>query len=104
MRTRAPAASGANPPVSIMRPALISRSASLFIASIMDAGGGAGAWDEVTIDMKRMQKLLFEARSGKERRKSVSLQDTTIQPAPDRHAREKFCARRSEERRVGKEC
>ena len=51
--------------MSIMRPALISRSASLSIASI-SSGVGMPVWAEVTIDMKRMEKLLFEASRGPE--------------------------------------
>ena len=53
MRTRAPMASGISPPMSIMRPALISRSASLFIAS-MSSGVGGPEWADVTNDMKRI--------------------------------------------------
>ena len=53
MRTRAPVASGISPPLSIMRPALISRLASLSIAS-MSSGVGAAGWAEVTMNMKRM--------------------------------------------------
>ncbi len=59
MRTWAPIATGSSPPVSIMRPALISRSASLPIASISAGVGGRGGWDEVTIYMNRIGKLLF---------------------------------------------
>ena len=58
MRTCAPAASGIRPPLSIMRPALISRSASLFIAS-RSSGVGGPEWADVMNDMKRMRKLLL---------------------------------------------
>jgi hypothetical protein len=54
IRTCAPVATGISPPLSIMRPALISRSASLPIASIRAGVGPRVGWDEVTIYMKRM--------------------------------------------------
>ena len=53
MRTCAPVASGISPPLSSMRPALISRSASLCIASISSGVGGVG-WADVTMNMKRI--------------------------------------------------
>src|SRR5947207_7707198 len=42
-----------------MRPALISRSASLPIASISAGVGGRGGCEDVTIYMKRIKKLLL---------------------------------------------
>ena len=44
-----------------MRPALISRSASLPIASMSARPADLGGWDEVTIYMKRIGNLPFEA-------------------------------------------
>src|SRR5882762_549861 len=55
MRTCAPMATGISPPLSIMRPALISRSASLPIASISAGVGGRGGCEDVTIYMKRIE-------------------------------------------------
>jgi hypothetical protein len=53
MRTWAPVASGISPPLSSMRPALISRSASLCIASL-SLGVGGMEWADLTINMKRI--------------------------------------------------
>jgi hypothetical protein len=53
MRTCAPVASGISPPLSSMRPALISRSASLPMAS-MNFGVGGAVWADLTMNMKRM--------------------------------------------------
>src|SRR5882757_5446010 len=47
-----------------MRPALISRSASLCMASASAGVGPLMGWGEVTMYMKRMQNLLFEASGG----------------------------------------
>src|SRR5260370_30630560 len=52
-------AGGMKPPVSTIRPALISRSASLCMACKSSGVGFPGDWGEVTIDMKRMKKLLL---------------------------------------------
>ena len=58
MRTCAPMATGISPPLSSMRPALISRSASLCIASISSGVGDPAGWADVTMYMKRIWKLL----------------------------------------------
>src|ERR1700751_5921630 len=52
--TRAPVATGIRPPLSIMRPALTSRSLILLIASIRPGFGIIWPLGEVTMYMKRM--------------------------------------------------
>ena len=56
MRTWAPVCTGISPPVSSIRPALISRSASFWMASRSFGLGGPGGWGDETMDMKRMKK------------------------------------------------
>src|SRR5712692_2078240 len=69
-------ATGINPPLSIMRPALISRSASLPIASISAGVGGPGGWDDVTIYMKRILGTPLEASRGhRALRNCLAIQD-----------------------------
>src|SRR5205085_8920591 len=53
--TCAPCCNGAKPPMSTIRPALISRSVSLPIASIMAGVGPFIGCEEITMDMKRMK-------------------------------------------------
>lgn len=62
--TRAPVATGINPPSSTMRPALISRSRSFCTASIKAWFGIMGPLGDVTIYMKRMLSPVA-ARSGR---------------------------------------
>src|SRR5258705_8649969 len=88
-RTRAPVCNGISPPFSIKRPALISRSEILATASISAGLGVCIVWGEVMIYMKRMQNSCW-ASCGEEPRKIVSLYQTTIRLAPDRHAHEKL--------------
>jgi len=52
-----PIATGISPPLSTIRPALISRSDSLCMASIRAGVGPRIGWDEVTTYMKRIEKL-----------------------------------------------
>src|SRR6202521_2629382 len=119
MRTWAPMATGISPPLSIMRPALISRSASLPIASISAGVGGPGGWDDVTIYMKRILGTPLEASRGHRapselsrypgRRTCPGRIDMRLEKncarLTDRQDRSEIeCPERSEERRVGKEC
>jgi hypothetical protein len=58
------------------------------MASIKAGVGPVMGCEEVMMDMKRMRKLLLLASWRRQAGHSVSLQDTTIRPKPDRHA---FC-------------
>src|ERR1700757_5139391 len=62
IRTCAPVATGISPPSSIMRPALISRSRILLIASISAGLGIIWPFGDVTIYMKRMGRTLLLRR------------------------------------------
>src|SRR5437879_2146051 len=94
MRTCAPIETGIRPPLSIIRPALISRSASLAIASIRAGVGPRMGWDEVTIYMKRIAELPLRRVAAVIARKTGSLWETTNGMAPDRQAPELFCPNR----------
>src|SRR5207245_5489346 len=80
----APIETGISPPLSIMRPALISRSASLAIASIRAGVGPRMGWDEVTIYMKRIAELPLGRVAAVIARKTGSLWETTNGKTPDR--------------------
>src|SRR6201991_1615564 len=73
MRTCTPDSNGVSPPMSIIGPALISRSASLPIASIKEVGGCTGNWDERMIDMKRMKNSCLRRAAATVGAKTVSL-------------------------------
>src|SRR5215218_9088321 len=64
IRTCAPEMRGCSAPLLIIRPALISRSASLCTASINSGVGGVG-WTGVTIYMKRTCKLPSGTSAGR---------------------------------------
>jgi hypothetical protein len=53
----------------------------------MSAGvGGPWGWEDVTIYMKRIRKLLLEASRGHQACGTVSLPRSTNEPVADRHA------------------
>src|SRR6266478_8622828 len=79
--TCAPVCSGISPPLSTMRPALISRSEIFWMAPSSSGEGPVIGCGEVTIYMKRIGKLLL--RRGRQHRPAYR---KTIQPAADRHA------------------
>src|SRR5258707_1142325 len=88
--TRAPVASGIRPPLSIIRPALISRSEILCIASISAGVGAAAGFGEVTMYMKRMQNSCWGETRPVRPRDQLAI-GMTIQPRPDRHGQQKNC-------------
>src|SRR4051812_23640402 len=93
IRTRAPVASGMRPPLSIMRPDLISRSVIFCIASINAGDGAAIGLGEVTMYMKRMQKLLLRREAAVSAAKSARYWDDDPAGAGSTSATEKLRGR-----------
>src|ERR1700749_277921 len=89
--TRAPVATGIRPPLSIMRPALTSRSLILLIASIRAGFGIIWPLGEVTMYMKRMDDGLPLRRvAAGVTAKPSRLIGTTIGPRADRQREKKI--------------
>src|SRR3954463_14771042 len=84
IRTWAPVATGISPPLSSMRPALISRSASLCIASMSSAVGAPWGRGDVTIYMKRMWDFSYGEPPAPPPLHSLA-NESTNQPPADRH-------------------
>src|SRR6185437_9458511 len=80
-----PAASGIRPPLSSIRPALISRSAILCIASSR-AGVGATGWADVTMNMNFICAFLVRRAAGDHHSLDCLAIKSTKQPTSDRHA------------------